>query len=203
MAYEVRKKDLLGRIGLLRTKSGTIETPLLLPVVNPNTQAIPAKDLRSVYGFDSLITNSYLVWRKFHGEKEIPKIHQFLNFDGVIETDSGAYQILQYGDVEVKPNEIVRFQEQLDSDIAVMLDVPTGESSKERAKWTVEETLRRADSTLETISERYSMGRTYPGRTIPRPSSILGKRNGETRFSNLCPRQPHSNHAAVSIRHPR
>ena len=154
MAYEVRKKDLLGRIGLLRTKSGTIETPLLLPVVNPNTQAIPAKDLRSVYGFDSLITNSYLVWRKFHGEKEIPKIHQFLNFDGVIETDSGAYQILQYGDVEVKPNEIVRFQEQLDSDIAVMLDVPTGESSKERAKWTVEETLRRADSTLETISRR-------------------------------------------------
>jgi 7-cyano-7-deazaguanine tRNA-ribosyltransferase len=155
MAFEIRSKDLLGRIGLLRTKSGTVETPLLLPVVNPNSQIIPAKDLRNTFGFDALITNSYLVWRRFREEKDVPRIHQLLNFDGVVETDSGAYQILQYGDVEVQPDEIVRFQERLDSDIAVILDVPTGqEASKERARWTVEETLRRADRALKVVARR-------------------------------------------------
>ena len=155
MAFEIRSKDLLGRIGLLRTKSGTVETPLLLPVVNPNSQVIPAKDLQETFGFGALITNSYLVWRKYRKEENVPKIHQLLNFDGVVETDSGAYQILQYGDVEVQPNEIVRFQERLDSDMAVILDVPTGpEASKDRAKWTVEETLRRADQALKVIERR-------------------------------------------------
>ena len=155
MSFEIRSKDLLGRVGLLRTKSGTVETPLLLPVVNPNTQVIPPSDLRGTFGFDALITNSYLVWRRFREEGEIPKIHQLLNFDGVIETDSGAYQILHYGDVEVKPNEIVLFQERLDTDIAVILDVPTGqEATKERAKWTVDETLRRADQALGVVTRR-------------------------------------------------
>ncbi len=155
MSFEIRSKDLLGRIGLLRTKSGTVETPLLLPVVNPNSQMIPARELRDTFCFDAIITNSYLVWRKSREEKDIPTIHKLLNFDGVIETDSGAYQILRYGDVEVQPNEIIRFQERLDSDIAVILDVPTGqEGSKERAKWTVEETIRRADQALGTVTRR-------------------------------------------------
>ncbi len=155
MSFETRSKDLLGRIGRLRTKSGTVETPLLLPVVNPNSQAIPAKEIRDTFGFEALITNSYLVWRRFRGEKDVPRIHEILSFDGVVETDSGAYQILQYGDVEVQPNEIIRFQERLDSDIAIILDVPTGqEASKERARWTVDETLRRADQALGAVTRR-------------------------------------------------
>jgi 7-cyano-7-deazaguanine tRNA-ribosyltransferase len=153
LSFEVRHKDLLGRIGYLRTKSGTLETPLLLPVVNPNSQIIRPQELRDTFSFDALITNSYLVWRKYRGENEVPKIHELLNFDGAVETDSGAYQILQYGEVEVQPGEIIQFQERLDSDIAVILDVPTGaEASEETAKWTVEETLRRADQSLRMIA---------------------------------------------------
>jgi 7-cyano-7-deazaguanine tRNA-ribosyltransferase len=153
LSFEVRHKDLLGRIGYLRTKNGTLETPLLLPVVNPNSQAIRAQELRDKFSFDALITNSYLVWRKYRQEREVPKIHELLNFNGAVETDSGAYQILQYGEVDVQPSEIIHFQERLDSDIAVILDVPTGaEASKERAKWTVEETLRRADQSLGLIT---------------------------------------------------
>jgi 7-cyano-7-deazaguanine tRNA-ribosyltransferase len=153
LSFEVRNKDLLGRIGLLHTRHGNIETPLLLPVVNPNTQAIPAKDLRSNFGFDAIITNSYLVWRRHREDATPPKIHELLNFDGVIATDSGAYQILQYGDVEVQPSEIIRFEEQLGSDIAVILDVPTDQDvSRKIAKWSVDETLRRADDALKLIS---------------------------------------------------
>lgn len=153
MSFEIRSQDLLGRIGHLRTKHGTIETPLLLPVVNPNAQLIPAQLLRKDFGFDAVITNSYLIWRHSREDPVSPKVHDLLRFDGVIETDSGAYQILQYGDVEVQPDEIVRFQENLDSDIAVILDVPTGqEGSKARAKRTVDETIRRADDALRVVT---------------------------------------------------
>lgn len=33
--FEIRERDLLARIGKLKTKSGTIETPAFLPVINP------------------------------------------------------------------------------------------------------------------------------------------------------------------------
>lgn len=155
MSFEVRSKDLLGRTGILHTKHGPVETPFLFPVVNPNAQVISPKDLRDKIGFEALITNAYLVWRRYRGESDIPKIHELLGFDGVIETDSGAYQILQYGDVEVQPAEIVRFQERLDSDIAIILDVPTGqEVSRDRAKWTVDETIRRADEALRVVTRK-------------------------------------------------
>jgi len=121
--------------------------------VNPNSQTIPPQQIKDIFHFDALITNSYLIWRKHHNEPTVPKIHELLKFNGVIETDSGAYQILQYGDVEVQPSEIIKFQEKIDSDVAVILDVPTGdETTKERAKWTVEETIRRADKSLQVIS---------------------------------------------------
>jgi 7-cyano-7-deazaguanine tRNA-ribosyltransferase len=59
-----------------------------------------------------------------------------------------------YGGVKVNPDEIVRFQEQIDTDIATILDVPTGwKVSKDYAKYTVNETLHRA-SELSTIKTR-------------------------------------------------
>ena len=153
MSFEIRSKDLFGRIGQLRTKSGTVETPFLLPVINPISQLIQAREIQEIFRFDAVITNSYLVWRRFR--ETPPKIHELLNFDGIIETDSGAYQILQYGDVEVGPSDIIKFQEQLDSDIGVILDIPTDQgATKQRAKWTVDETLRRAKEAQQTITRR-------------------------------------------------
>lgn len=155
MSFEIRRKDLFGRIGLLRTKHGAVETPLLLPVINPNAQIIPARDVKEKFGYNAVITNSYLVWRRFWNESSVPRIHETLEFDGIIETDSGAYQILQYGDVGVKPDAIIKFQERLDSDIGVILDIPTTqEASKQQAKWTVDETLRRAKEAQQTITRR-------------------------------------------------
>jgi 7-cyano-7-deazaguanine tRNA-ribosyltransferase len=60
-------------------------------------------------------------------------------------TDSGAYQILVYGNVGVTQNEIVDYQERIGSDIATILDIPTGwKITKDQATETVKETLRRA-----------------------------------------------------------
>ncbi len=61
MSFEIKEKDLLGRIGKLKTKRGTVETPLLFPVINPSIQPIPPQKLKDHFGFQAVITNSYII----------------------------------------------------------------------------------------------------------------------------------------------
>lgn len=150
MPFEVRERDLLARIGRLKTKSGTVETPLFLPVVNPAIQPISPKKMRDAFGCTALITNAYIVKKHFAEEAVDKGVHRLLNYDGAIMTDSGAYQILLYGGVKVTPKEIVQYQEQIDTDIATILDVPTGWAvSKQYARHTVNETIKRAKDLAE------------------------------------------------------
>ncbi len=145
MSFEIMEKDLLGRIGKFETKSGKIETPLLFPVINPGIQPIPPKKLQNEFGCEALITNAYIINKNFKEIAVEKGLHDFLDFDGSIMTDSGAYQLLIYKGVETTPKEIVQFQEAIDTDIATILDIPTGWGvSKEYAKYTVTETLKRA-----------------------------------------------------------
>ena len=150
MSFEIRDRDLLARIGRFETKSGVIETPLLLPVINPNVQPVLPKTLQKEFNCRAVITNAYIIKKNFKDVAVEKGIHGFLDFGGVIMTDSGAYQILVYGDVETNPEEIVRYQEEIDTDIATILDVPTGwRVSKRYARHTVNETLSRARKLAE------------------------------------------------------
>lgn len=145
MSFEVKEKDLLARIGKLKTKSGAVETPLLFPVVNPSAQAIAPRRIRTEFSFEALIANAYILKKRFQDESAQKGIHRLLDFDGVVMTDSGAYQILVYGDVNVTPDQIVNYQEQIAPDIATILDIPTGwKVTEKRAEQTVNETLKRA-----------------------------------------------------------
>ncbi|MEM2420007.1 MAG: tRNA guanosine(15) transglycosylase TgtA [Candidatus Bathyarchaeia archaeon] len=151
MSFEVKDKDLLARIGKLQTKSGVVETPLLFPVVNPTVQPIPPKRIREEFGFEALITNAYILKKRFKNEPVEKGLHNFLGFNGVVMTDSGAYQILVYGDIETTPEEIVAYQEQVGPDIATILDWPTGwKATRKHAEQTVEETLKRAHALFQT-----------------------------------------------------
>ena len=74
-------------------------------------------------------------------------------------TDSGAYQILVYGGVEVTQAEIVDYQEGIGSDIATILDIPTGwKITKEQANETVKETLKRAKAFFKERNATTSCG---------------------------------------------
>ncbi|MGQ9513520.1 MAG: tRNA guanosine(15) transglycosylase TgtA [Thermoproteota archaeon] len=145
----MKNKDLLGRIGYLTTPRMRIETPTLLPVINPIKLVLTPRELYDKYGIRALMTNAYLV-RKYFGQEAIEKgIHRLLDFEGLIVTDSGAYQALKYGGIDVEQKEILDFQEAIHPDVGVILDVPTGsELDKVQAKFTVEETIRRADEAL-------------------------------------------------------
>lgn len=152
--FEVREKDLLARIGRLETKSGVLETPAFLPVINPVKEIVTPRELWEKFNCRALMTNAYIVKKHFGEEAEERKIHKILDFPGVVMTDSGAYQILIYGNIEISNEEIVRYQEEIDTDIATILDVPTGWGVKRNyAEYTVHETLRRAKE-LEKIRKR-------------------------------------------------
>jgi 7-cyano-7-deazaguanine tRNA-ribosyltransferase len=145
MSFEVKEKDLLARIGRLKTKSGAVETPLLFPVINPVIQLVKPKRIKEEFGLEALITNAYILKQRFHDLPIEKGLHNFLDFDGPVMTDSGAYQILVYGDVQTSPKEIIRYQEQIGSDIATILDIPTcWKVAEQQAEKTVNETLKRA-----------------------------------------------------------
>jgi 7-cyano-7-deazaguanine tRNA-ribosyltransferase len=156
--FEIRDRDLLARVGRLRTKSGTIETPVFLPVINMAKQSVAPRELWTDFECKMLMTNAYIV-KKQQGESAKKEgVHALLDFPGVVMTDSGAYQILAYGNVDITPEEIVRFQEGICTDIATILDLPTGwKVSKEHAQYTVEETLRRAKD-LEGLKTHGDIG---------------------------------------------
>jgi 7-cyano-7-deazaguanine tRNA-ribosyltransferase len=181
MSFETKEKDLLARIGKLETKSGVVETPLLFPVVNPNIQPVSPRKLKDKFGFEAVITNAYILRKRFQNELAEKGIHKFLDFDSVIMTDSGAYQILVYGDVEVSPAEIIDYQERIGSDIATILDIPTGwKVTKEHAAQTVAETLQRAKdlSKIKTRSDILWVGPVQGGRhldLVAKSAAAMGK----------------------------
>lgn len=154
MSFEIIDRDLMARIGRFETKSGVVETPLLFPVINPGLQPILPKVLEEDFGCTAIITNAYIINKNFKKTAVEKGLHKFLNFDGSIMTDSGAYQLLVYKGVETTPKEIVQFQEAIDTDIATILDIPTGWGvSKEYARYTVKETIKRAKA-LEKMKSR-------------------------------------------------
>lgn len=143
--FEILHKDLAGRIGRLSTPHGTIETPGLMPVVNPHLHLIPPKELKEM-GADIIITNSYII----HEDAKLKEhalekgLHDLIGFQGPIMTDSGAFQLSVYGSVQVLPQEILEFQFAIHSDICVPLDIPTPpDVPRERAESELQETQER------------------------------------------------------------
>jgi len=169
MSFEMKDKDLLARVGKIKTKSGTIETPLLFPVVNPVVQPIIPRKIRENFDFGALITNACILKKHFQNQPSEKGLHKFLDYDRVIMTDSGAYQILVYGNIEISPEEIVEYQEQIDTDIATILDIPTGwKVSEKHAEQTVDETIKRAKEffNLKTREDILWVGPVQGGRYL-------------------------------------
>ena len=146
--FEIIKSDLAGRIGILHSNHGKIETPAYVPVIHPVKQAIPPKKIKEM-GFDLVITNAYITMKR-HGQNATKRgIHDIIDYDGAVMTDSGGYQILEYGEVDVVPADMAEFERKIMTDFAIPLDQPTGYGlSKKIAKSFVDQTLKDAKKTL-------------------------------------------------------
>ncbi len=143
--FEIRHKDLMGRIGKLQTPHGTVETPTILPVINPNIPTIAPREMRK-YGAEILITNAYIIYRNAGLHKEATKhgLHALLDCDLPVMTDSGSYQLYEYQDVELSNRETLEFQQRIGSDVCVPLDIPTPpDALYKRARSDLDETVKR------------------------------------------------------------
>ena len=150
--FEIVARDGCARIGKLHTSHGMLETPALLPVINPNIRTIEPREMWDRYGIQGLITNSYIIWKhddlKQHALEK--GVHDLIDYPGVIMTDSGTFQSYVYGDVEVGVEEIVEFQRSIGVDIATMLDVFSRPDMTEReVKEAVETTIERCERSIK------------------------------------------------------
>ena len=150
--FEIKAKDMRGRVGVLKTEHGNVKTPALMPVIHPRKQAIDVKK----YGADIVITNAYLIYKDEDlKQKAIDEgLHELINFDGPVMTDSGSFQLSVYGDVEITNNEVLEFQELIGTDIGTSLDIPTAPFvEREKAESDLEITLERAKEAVEFKKE--------------------------------------------------
>lgn len=150
--FEIKAKDMRGRVGVLKTEHGNVKTPALMPVIHPRKQAIDVKK----YGADIVITNAYLIYKNEDlKEKAVEEgLHDLINFDGPVMTDSGSFQLSVYGDVDITNKEVIEFQELIGTDIGTSLDIPTAPFvEREKAESDLEITLERAKEAVEFKKE--------------------------------------------------
>ncbi|MBQ3620505.1 MAG: tRNA guanosine(15) transglycosylase TgtA [Methanosarcinaceae archaeon] len=148
--FEIIAKDAAGRIGKLKTPHGVVETPTVMPVINPNLQTIRPSEMKE-FGAEILITNSYIIYTRDELRERALKdgLHALLDYDGPLMTDSGSFQLSVYGDVCVTNPEIIDFEMKIGTDIGVPLDIPTAPDV----------TYEQASSELEITNERIAEAR--------------------------------------------
>jgi queuine tRNA-ribosyltransferase len=104
------------RTGLLRTRHGTIETPVFMPVgTSATVKAIPNEFLERL---DSkvILANTYHLFLR-PGEEvlgELGGLHRFMGWDRAILTDSGGYQVFSHRSLRKVSEEGVEFQSHID-----------------------------------------------------------------------------------------
>jgi len=154
LSFEVKYSDLGGRIGKLTTAHGIIDTPAFIPVVHPVKQIVDVNLLKKI-GFRAVITNAYITLKHYGDFARKEGIHRIINFeDGIVMTDSGGYQVLEYGNIDVSPTEIAKFEIDIKTDIAVPLDKPTGYGLEyNKAIEYVNQTISNVKETIEVIDK--------------------------------------------------
>ena len=140
------------RTGILKTKSGSVQTPFFMPVATKTAvKYISADDLDSM-GAKAIISNAFVLSLR-PGVPIIKKkggIGQFMSYKGVVFTDSGGFQMyspalyrkstdegvvfrnpFEGNDLFITPEEDMHIQLGLGSDVAMCLDtMPLIEHSK-------------------------------------------------------------------------
>ncbi len=124
--FEIIAREGMGRLGKFEINGKAMLTPNILPVVHPKFQVIPPAELRERFGVDAVFTNAYIIFKDDKLRQAVVEkgVHAHLGFQGIVATDSGAFQHYMYGTDDLKAEDIEPFQEAIGSDLGVILDQP-------------------------------------------------------------------------------
>ena len=152
------------RRGRLATRHGVIETPMFMPVGTQGTvKALSPAQLREI-GAQIILGNTYHLNLRPGSPlvRELGGLHAFMQWDGPILTDSGGFQVFSLAKLrEIRedgvafashldgrrlflgPREVMTIQQDLGSDIAMVLDeCPPWPCSREECARAVDRSLR-------------------------------------------------------------
>ena len=158
------------RAGVLQTEHGPVETPAFMPVGTQATVKALSPDEVASTGARMLISNTYHLWLRPGPEVVAAHggLHRFMRWPHAIATDSGGFQAFSLAELRkvtedgfefashldgsrrfLSPEESMRIQGLLGSDIALQLDVcPPGDSPHDVLVAAVERTTRWAERCL-------------------------------------------------------
>jgi len=103
---------------IITTKGEVHSTPLFLPVFEYGNPFITIEFLKSELSINGLMANAYLLYKR-RGLKSLvieQGIKEFLGFDGLVVTDSGAFQQFS-GPLYLSNSTIISFQQDIGADI--------------------------------------------------------------------------------------
>ena len=161
--FRVEGTDGAARAGQLLTPHGSVETPVFMPVGTQATiKGLTPEQVRTV-GASLILANTYhLALRPGDALiRELGGLHRFMQWEGPILTDSGGFQVfslatlVQVSDsgvtfrshidgaiLELSPERAVEIQENLGSDIAMVLDeCPPAGANREQLQHAVRRTI--------------------------------------------------------------
>lgn len=105
------------RAGLITTDRGQVETPVFMPVGTLGTvKAVHLRELRDDINAPIILGNTYHLFLR-PGIETIEAaggLHKFINWDRLILTDSGGYQVYSLSDIRKITEEGVNFKSHLD-----------------------------------------------------------------------------------------
>ena len=99
LKFKVKSEENQARTGLLQLKHGNIKTPDLMPVATKATvKALSSDDLKEI-GAQILISNTYHLMLQPNADiiSKMGGLHNFMNWDKPIVTDSGGFQAFSLG----------------------------------------------------------------------------------------------------------
>ena len=112
MKFELDTTDGRARRGRLVFERGTVETPAFMPVGTYGTvKGMTPEEVRAT-GADILLGNTFHLWLR-PGEEIMRKhgdLHDFMNWQRPILTDSGGFQVFSLGDIRKITEEGVHFR---------------------------------------------------------------------------------------------
>ncbi|RLV59804.1 tRNA guanosine(34) transglycosylase Tgt [Parashewanella curva] len=116
MKFELDKTVGRARRGRLKFERGTVETPAFMPVGTYGTvKGMTPEEVRAT-GADILLGNTFHLWLR-PGEEIMRKhgdLHDFMNWQRPILTDSGGFQVFSLGDIRKITEEGVHFRSPID-----------------------------------------------------------------------------------------
>ncbi|TGB04194.1 tRNA guanosine(34) transglycosylase Tgt [Halobacillus salinus] len=168
------------RYGKVHTPHGSFETPMFMPVGTLATVKTMSPDELERMGAPIILSNTYHLWLR-PGEdivKEAGGLHNFMNWDGSILTDSGGFQVFSLSDLRkieeegvhfrnhisgeklfLSPEKAMRIQNDLGADIMMAFDeCPPYPAEHKYMKDSVERTSRWAERCLEAHQRPHDQG---------------------------------------------